>query len=335
MIPLDARNPSAASGPSVVALGGGHGLAVSLRALRRVTDRLTAVVGVADDGGSSGRLRRELGVLPPGDLRMALAALCGDDGWGRTWSRVVQHRFEGEGEIGGHSLGNLLITALWEETGDVVEGLRWVAALLGAHGRVLPVSVVPLDIVADVAGLEASNPAEVDTVFGQVAIATTPGRVVDLRLEPPNPPACPEALEAIASADAIVVGPGSWFTSVLPHFLVPGVTQAVASSHAERILVLNRTAQPGETSGFKPEMHLEVIHRLLPEVRFDTVLADAESVVDLAPLVQAASLLGATVVVRPIGHDVDSSRHDADLLAAAFGSLLRRSTRHDRINPWQ
>ena len=127
----------------VVALGGGHGLFASLSALRRVTRDLTAVVTVADDGGSSGRLRREFGVLPPGDLRMALAALCGDDAWGTTWSRVIQHRFTGEAELGGHAVGNVLIVALWELLGDSVQGLDWVARLLGAHGRVLPMSSVP------------------------------------------------------------------------------------------------------------------------------------------------------------------------------------------------
>ena len=123
-----------------MALGGGHGLFASLSALRRVSDRLTAVVTVADDGGSSGRLRRELGVLPPGDLRMALAALCGDDDWGTTWSRVVQHRFGGRSELSGHAVGNLLIVALWELLGDTVAGLDWVGRLLGAHGRVLPMA---------------------------------------------------------------------------------------------------------------------------------------------------------------------------------------------------
>ena len=136
--------------PAVVALGGGHGLANALKALRRVTARPTAVVTVADDGGSSGRLRRELGVLPPGDLRMALAALCGDDDWGRTWSEVVQHRFRSEGELHEHSVGNLLIVALWELLDDSVVGLDWVARLLGVEGRVLPMSVVPLDIEAEV-----------------------------------------------------------------------------------------------------------------------------------------------------------------------------------------
>jgi len=129
----------------VVAFGGGHGLFASLSALRRVTRQLTAVVTVADDGGSSGRLRKQFGVLPPGDLRMALAALCGDDAWGTTWSRVVQHRFTGEAELGGHAVGNVLIVALWELLGDTVQGLDWVGRLLGAHGRVLPMASVPLD----------------------------------------------------------------------------------------------------------------------------------------------------------------------------------------------
>ena len=335
MIPLDSRGPRPATGPVVVGLGGGHGLAVSLRALRRITDQLTAIVGVVDDGGSSGRLRREFGVLPPGDLRMALAALCGDDGWGRTWSRVVQHRFGGDGEVGGHSLGNLIITALWEETGDVVEGLNWVGALLGANGRVLPVTEMPVDIVAHVAGLDLNRPGEVDTIFGQVAVATTQGRVVDLQLEPPHPAACPQALEAIGAADARVIGPGSWFTSVLPHFLVSGVVEAIAQSSAERILVLNRTAQAGETSGYRSETYLEVLHRLFPEVRVDTVLADPSTVVDPDALVRSAARVGAVVEFRALGRDDDPARHDPDLLASAFGSVLRRTTRHDRITPWQ
>src|SRR5687767_1418198 len=145
----------------VVALGGGHGLAASLSALRRVTRNVTAVVTVADDGGSSGRLRRELGVLPPGDLRMALAALCGDDDWGRTWTRVIQHRFASEGELHNHAVGNLLMVALWELLDDTVAGLDWMGRLLGAKGRVLPMAAVPLDIAATVTGAEPARPQEV------------------------------------------------------------------------------------------------------------------------------------------------------------------------------
>jgi len=161
--------------PSVVALGGGHGLAASLIALRGVTADLTAVVTVADNGGSSGRLRDEFGVLPPGDLRMALAALCGDDRWGQTWARVLQHRFASEGEMHGHSMGNLLIVTLWELLHDHVDGLEWVAGLLGARGRVLPMALTPLDITAEVRGA-GDDPGEISTVQGQVEVATTTGR---------------------------------------------------------------------------------------------------------------------------------------------------------------
>ena len=159
----------------VVAFGGGHGLAASLSALRRVTDDVTAIVTVADNGGSSGRLRSEFGALPPGDLRMALAALCGDDEWGTTWARVVQHRFGGDGDLAGHSLGNLLIAGLWDLLGDPVAGLDWVGRLLRVTGRVLPMAAVPMDIVARVEGLDPAAPAAVSTVRGQAAVAVTPG----------------------------------------------------------------------------------------------------------------------------------------------------------------
>src|SRR6478735_6476131 len=210
------------------------------------------VVAMADDGGSSGRLRRDLGVPPPGDLRMALSALCGDDTWGRTWSRVVQHRFAGEGQLAGHSLGNLLITALWEETGDIVTGLDWVGALLGAHGRVLPVATQPLQVVADVAGLHPEDASIVERVVGQVEVASTRGEVVSLHVEPADTPACPAAVDAITDAEAIVLGPGSWFTSVLAPLQVKGIGRAVVESGGRVVVVLNLAAQPGETSGFSP-----------------------------------------------------------------------------------
>src|SRR5690606_14882154 len=157
----------------VVALGGGHGLAATLSALRRVTHRLTGIVTVADNGGSSGRLRTEFGILPPGDLRMALAALCGDDDWGRAWAEVLQHRFRGDGPLAGHAVGNLLLAALWDMERDQVAGLDLVAELLGARGRVLPMANVPLDIEADV----EFGPDRTEVVRGQAEVATTPGRI--------------------------------------------------------------------------------------------------------------------------------------------------------------
>src|SRR6476646_11742816 len=195
------------TGPRAVALGGGHGLFASLSALRRVTDNLTAIVTVADDGGSSGRLRAEFNCLPPGDLRMALAALCGDDDWGVTWAKVLQHRFAGEGEMRGHVVGNLLIVSLWELLGDHVQALDWVGRLLGASGRVLPMALTPLDIAAEVRGLDASDPEALTTVRGQVQVATTDGVITSVRLEP-EPVACPEAVQAIRTADWVVLGPG-------------------------------------------------------------------------------------------------------------------------------
>lgn len=314
----------------VVALGGGHGLAVSLSALRRVTDQLTAVVTVADDGGSSGRLRRELGVLPPGDLRMALAALCGDDEWGHTWSEVVQHRFRSAGELHGHAVGNLLIVALWERLGDTVAGLDWLGLLLGARGRVLPMTAVPLDIVARVAGLDTARPDQLTSVRGQTAVATTAGAVVEISLEPPDPPACPQALTAIHEADWIVLGPGSWYTSVLPHLLVPELAAALIETKARRLVALNLAAQPGETTGFSPQRHLEVLAAHAPELRVDAVLADTAAVPDTAALRDACTALGTDVVLAPVAVGDGTPNHDPERLAVAYEQVFSRG----RIDPW-
>lgn len=314
------------SGPSVVALGGGHGLAVTLRALRAVTDQLTAVVGMADDGGSSGRLRRDLGVPPPGDLRMALAALCGDDAWGRTWSSVVQHRFADAGDLSGHAVGNLLITALWERTGDVVGGLDWVAALLGAHGRVLPVTTQGLEIVAEVWDTP-EHPDQLVTVRGQATVAVTPGIVRRIMIEPPDPPACPEAVAAIRAAEALVMGPGSWYTSVMADMLVPGIQDAFIGSTARKILVLNLIAQSGETAGFSPQGHVQVLHSAFPELRFDAVLADPDHVPDADVLRDACALLGAELRLEPVSDpQAPPGHHDPLLLGRAFASLLGRGS---------
>ena len=316
------------AGPAVVALGGGHGLAATLRALRTVTDRLTAVVTVADDGGSSGRLREEFGILPPGDLRMALAALCRDDAWGRTWSDVLQHRFSGTGDLAGHSLGNLLIAALWETHGTV-DGLDWVARLLGAEGRVLPMAAVPLEIEADVLDPEAASGTQV--VRGQVAVATTRGRVVAVRLVPSAPPVCAETVAAIDEADWVVVGPGSWFTSVIPHLLVPDLRAALVRTEARRVVVLNLHTQPGETDGFSPETHLEVLAAHAPDLRIDAVIADPHAVDDPAPLAHLCAVLGAELVLQPVALGDGTPRHDPGLLAAAFTALTDRG----RIAPWR
>jgi uncharacterized cofD-like protein len=322
--PTAAVPPARPVNRKVVALGGGHGLFASLSALRRVTRQLTAVVTVADDGGSSGKLRRQFGVLPPGDLRMALAALCGDDAWGTTWSRVVQHRFTGTEELGGHAVGNLLIVALWELLGgDTVEGLDWVGRLLGAHGRVLPMASVPLDLVAEVEGADPARPDDITMVRGQVACATTPGRVRSVSLVPADPPACPEAVTAVGAADWVVLGPGSWFTSVLPHLLVPQLAEALVTTRARRLVALNLAPQPGETEGFSPQTHLEVLADHAPGLTIDVVLADRAAVsAAAAELEKAAGLLGGRLVLADLAVGDGSPRHDPRRLAGAFAQIF-------------
>jgi uncharacterized cofD-like protein len=297
----------------VVAFGGGHGLAASLAALRQVTRRLTAVVTVADDGGSSGRLRDELGALPPGDLRMALAALAAPDGAGALWAQTFQHRFAGSGHLAGHATGNLVLTALAELTGDPVAALEVAAELLGCAGRVLPLSPEPVDIVAHVVR-PGVGPV---SVRGQVAVATTTGWVESIELVPADPVPCPQVLDAIAAADVLVLGPGSLFTSVFPHLLAPSVAKAIIAAAARRVFVLNIAAQPGETAGFAPHTHLEELHRLVPELGLDVVIADPRVVAEPAVLAEAASVLGAELVMAPVAISGET-KHDPEALAAAF-----------------
>jgi uncharacterized cofD-like protein len=307
----------------VVAFGGGHGLSASLEALRGATPELTAVVTVADDGGSSGRLRKELGALPPGDLRMALAALAGDDEWSRLWADVTQYRFDGAGELGGHAVGNLLLTALTNMLGDPVPALDAVGRLLGCAGRVLPLATAPLEIVADVVGTDPDDAGAPVEVRGQVAVATTSGRVVAVRVEPPEPPACAEALRAVEEADWVVLGPGSWFTSVIPHLLVPDMAKAIDGTSARKLLALNLSPQAGETEGFSPETHLEVLAAHAPSLEVDVVLADAGAVGDdRSVLVDAAAGLGAQLVIADIARGDGTPRHDPLRLAAAYRQIF-------------
>jgi uncharacterized cofD-like protein len=306
--------------PAVVALGGGHGLAASLGALRHLTDRLTAVVTVADDGGSSGRLRRELGVLPPGDLRMALSALCSDDEWGSTWRDVLQHRFASQGELHNHAVGNLLIVALWELLGDSVQGLDWVGRLLGAKGRVLPMSSVPLDIEAAIVGPDG----EERKVCGQAAVASTSGHVRSVRLLPETPPACPEAVAAVRAADWVVLGPGSWFTSVMPHLLVPELRDALCETSARRLVTLNVGTADRETGGYRSADLLAALGAHAPELRVDVVLADSRSAVERDGLEAASAALGAQLVVGPVVSSQNPAVHDPLRLAAAYRDVLGR-----------
>ncbi|MFC7406743.1 gluconeogenesis factor YvcK family protein [Georgenia alba] len=301
------------AGPAVVALGGGHGLAATLGALRHLTKQLTAVVTVADDGGSSGRLREELGVLPPGDLRMALSALCDDGDWGLLWRDVLQHRFATEGQLDKHAVGNLLIVALWEILGDEVAGLDMVGRLLGVHGRVLPMAAVPLEIEADV-----HSASGIHTVRGQSAVAVEPGRIEEIRLLPDSPPACPQAVAAVREAEWVVLGPGSWYTSVIPHLYVPELGDALHTTPARRALTVNLSPQVGETDGMTTADHVRTLAQTAPDFRIDVVLADPSAVEDLDDLADAAASLGARVLLRQIRVGDGTPRHDPLRLAAAY-----------------
>lgn len=313
--------PWTPAGPRVTALGGGHGLAASLAALRLLTTALTAVVTVADDGGSSGRLRHEFDILPPGDLRMALAALCDDDELGRRWADVLQARFPGEGPLGGHSIGNLLIAGLWQQLDDPVAGLDMVATLLQARGRVLPMAMVPLVIEADVIGADSGHPDEVTVVTGQENVALARGEIAEIRLTPAEPPACPEALASIRKSDFVVLGPGSWFSSVIPHLMVPDLARALVETPARRILTLNLVPFE-ETEGYTAARHIELIAEHAPLLRLDFVVADATFVRGDRHLASFVESLGGQLVVADVRMRDGSPRHDPRRLASVYADVM-------------
>ncbi|MGY0004758.1 gluconeogenesis factor YvcK family protein [Micromonospora sp. I033] len=316
----------------VVAFGGGHGLSASLRALRHCVPELdldiTAVVTVGDDGGSSGRLRAERGGLPPGDLRQALVALAGDHPATRRSAALFQHRFAAAGAGGGpadplagHAVGNLLLHGLTELLGDPVVALDHAGAMLGAVGRVLPMSRQPVGIEARVRGADPDRPDEVRTLRGQHQVAVTCGTVESLRLTPAAPAACAEAVTAVRAADWLIFGPGSWYTSVLPHLLVPGLADAIVSSPARRLVTLNLVAEK-ETSGLSLPDHLDTLRRYLPELKVDMVLADSKAVGDPMAVERAAESLGARLVLAPVAVTDGTPRHDPAALGAALVPVL-------------
>lgn len=327
--------------PRIVALGGGHGLAATLAAARQLTPELTAIVTVADDGGSSGQIRRELEVLPPGDLRMALAALAGSAPEHHDMAKLLQHRFGGSGTLAGHPVGNLLLTGLLEVFGgDPVRALDTAGGMIGAVGRVLPMSTIPLEITAWVD--EASvDPLARRLVRGQVAVATTPGRVRSVQLVPAAPPACAEAVAAVEAADIVVLGPGSWFTSVLPHLLVPDLLHALERTAGQVVVVLNLRPQAGETEGFSPEEHLSVLRAHAPGLPVHTVLADPARVVDRRGLLNAVQAIRTDsgseprLLLRPVASTaMPGDQHDPRLLAVALDHVINCATRTREQPVW-
>lgn len=306
------------SSKKVVALGGGHGLAATLTALRQFTSEITAIVTVADNGGSSGRLREEFPIMPPGDLRMALSALCSDDDWGRSWAEIMQHRFTSDGELNGHAVGNLLLAALWDKDEDAVAGLDRVGALLKVVGRVLPMAAEALDIEATFQDAQGSH-----IVRGQVAVATAKGKLKSLRIIPENPQARPEAINAIADADWITMGPGSWFSSVIPHLLVPAQREALSTSRAKKILLLNLDTSDksaGEYAGYSPLDHIKILNHYAPDLRFDLVVADSDSS-GLDDVKSHLSTLGSEFLAVDLRSSESHIHHDVKKLGQLFAHI--------------
>jgi uncharacterized cofD-like protein len=319
--------PPACRALKAVALGGGHGLHASLSALRTITSDLTAVVTVADDGGSSGRIRRELKVLPPGDLRMALVALAGAGAEQQRWAELLQHRLGGTGVLSGHPLGNLLLTGLLEREDDAVGALQRLGSLVGAVGRVLPMSPVPLDIIAEADRFDPDDPDRVREIRGQSSVAATPGRVRAVRLLPPGAPACAQAVDAVREADVVVLGPGSWFTSVIPHLLLHELGLALATTTARVLVTLNLVPQAGETDEYSPVELLRVLGQHAERhgggLRVDAVIADERAVVDPKELAAYTQGLGAHLVLSRLAADDAADRHDPQRLGCAFRQALQ------------
>lgn len=320
-------------GPRVVVIGGGTGLSALLRGLKNHTTNLTAVVTVADDGGSSGELRRNMGVLPPGDIRNCLTALSSDEA---LLTQIFQYRFGESAGLNGHSLGNLFITALADITGSFEEAVAESGRVLAVQGRVLPSTLHDVRLVAD--KTSANDESDI-RVTGESNIPLTNGRIKRVWLEPDNPLAYPPAVQAILNADLIIIGPGSLFTSILPNLLVPDLSEAIRASRATKFYIVNVATQPGETDGFSTADHIRTIEKHLNQRIFDLVICNQKQDLNLPEGVEWVRIdenLGeqystyASELIDPI----NPWRHDSGRLAQVImdlfyertGPLLNRDT---------
>jgi uncharacterized cofD-like protein len=303
-------------GINLVALGGGTGLSTLLAGLKRLVGKLSvdeptianlsAIVTVSDDGGSSGRLRDELQMLPPGDIRNCMIALSEDS---TLLSRLFRYRFRGQGDLGGHSFGNLFLAALTEVTGDFTEAVRLSSEVLASKGHIYPATISDVRLVAEL--------DDGSVVRGETQISASKAPIRRLRLEPEQCLPLPEALKAIRAADVITIGPGSLYTSILPNLLVAKVASAIGESHATKIFICNLMTQPGETDNYSARQHLETIKSYAPEIHFDFVIMNDR------PISEEQSRRYALEGARQIGIDDDSE---------SVASVLDKSTRIVRTN---
>ena len=313
-------------GPSVTVVGGGHGLSVLLRGIKSATSNVTAVVTVADDGGSSGRLREELGIIPPGDLRNCLVALADTE---PLMEKLFQYRFRGESELAGHSFGNLFIAAMNEVTGDVEKALRESSKVLAVKGQVLPASKdhVRLDAIME----------DGTIVEGESNIPEVHKKIHRVRLFPEHVQPVQSALDALTSADAIILGPGSLYTSIMPNLLVDGVAEALRKSKAVKIYICNVMTQPGETDGYTASMHAKAILDHGGKGVIDYMLVNSTPISsDMQAFYakkgaypvevdeDAINALGVGFVKADIINETDVIRHDPDKLSRSVMQMVYR-----------
>jgi uncharacterized cofD-like protein len=319
---------AAHKGLNLVAIGGGTGLSTLLLGLKQFVgasenefwlDHLSAIVTVSDDGGSSGRLRDEFQILPPGDIRNCMVALSEDS---MLLARLFQHRFRGAGELGGHSFGNLFLAALTEVTGDFAEAVRLSSEVLAIKGRIYPATTADVRLVAE---MEDGR-----IVHGETSITAAHGRIKRLRLEPAYCEPMPDALDAVAHADIITLGPGSLYTSLLPNLLVSGVARAIGRSNAVKIFITNLMTQPGETDGYTARAHLDKVKEYAPEIDFDFIIvndrpiseeqaalyaAEGASQIGLTHGIDEAYGRGAQIVRADLLDEGEKVRHSPEKLA--------------------
>lgn len=323
---MDKGEQQSRQGLKVAALGGGHGLPVVLRAIKPHTRNITAIVTVADDGGSSGRLRREMGVLPPGDLRNNIAALADDEA---LMTQLFQYRFS-DGSLGGHTLGNLLLTALVNITGSMDRALIEAGHVLAIQGRVLPATLHDITLVAEIR--DASG---VHRVEGESNITAAGGRIERVSVQPESARAYPETIQAVLGADLILFGPGSLYTSILPSLLVNGVAKAIRASSAPCIYVCNIAMQPGETDGYSVADHVAVLEGHIGRDVIDVVVCnnvfpelDPSSVTRYVPFTEKdqARLTRFSVVAADLTDEEHPWRHDPAKLAQVIFSVALPAT---------
>ncbi len=335
-------------GPKVVAIGGGHGLNTLLRGLKEHTDNITAIVTVADDGGSSGRLRRELGMLPPGDFRNCLAALSDAEG---LVTQLFQYRFAENGDLDGHSFGNLYLTAMTAITGSFEGALEESSRVLAVRGRVMPSTLAQVTLAAEVLAPEAAAPEQLEAVefpdapvaaklgrnghnrvmqvIGESNIGHSQGRIQRVYLQPQDAPAYPKAIRAVLDADLIVIGPGSLYTSVLPNLLVPDLRDALASSLAPKAYVCNVATQAGETAGYDVQDHVEALISHVGRDVFSIVVANSNLIPGKTPgggaewvLPPEQGALDIPLLLADLADNQYPWRHDPAKLAEALMGLI-------------